>query len=131
MKQIYHPYNKWECYKNGMWRRESKEYELQMMDEVIDFTGNHILYGNAMLEVITKWKFSCENFLTNKSINRKAYIGHAACCFKHKYPEYLVRQAWGKLSEHQMRQANQKAESAIRQWEIHINNKIDNQLKIW
>lgn len=131
MKQIYHPYYKWECFKNGMWRKESKQYEQNMIQEIIDFTGNHILYGDAMFQVIRSWKYSMENFLTNKSINRRAYVGHAACCYEKKYPEYLVREAWGTLTNNQRSLANQRADAAILHWENHIHKKNESQLALW
>lgn len=131
MKQIYHPYYKWECYKNGMWRSETREYQELHINEIIEFTGDYILYGQAMFEVINKWKYSCENFLTNKNINRRAYIGHAACCFAKKYPEYLVREAWGRLTNLQRNLANNKADAAIYHWENFVHKKNDNQLSIW
>ena len=116
MERIYHPYWKWECYKSGMWRKESKEYELSVIDKIINFTGDHELYGESMLKAVRLWKYSCENFLTNLSINRLAYIGHAGCCIEKGYPEYLVRKAWKSLNENQRYLANKKAEKAIKIW---------------
>lgn len=118
MKRIYHPYHKWEEFHLGMWRKESKTYESENLPLIIEFTGNHIEYGKAMIRVINEWKFSCENTLTNESINRKAWIGHAACCIQYGWPEYLVRVAWGKLTERQQLLANNEAEKAIKLWEL-------------
>lgn len=133
VKQIYHPYQNWEDFKNGMWRKETKTYEENTLHEIIEFTGDHILYGNAMLRVIKEWVISCEHNLTNKSINRKAWIGHAACCIEKKYPEYLVRVAWGMLTESQRIEANKKADYAILKWVENFNSKKSNvkQLELW
>lgn len=128
IKRIYHPYWKWECYKNGMWRKETKEYELKNLDEIIKFTSDHLLYGKAMLKAVDLWKYSCDNFLSNVSLNRKAYIGHAGCCIERLYPEYLVRMAWGELTESQRLLANKEAEKAIKIWEQ--NKKLKTILKI-
>ena len=116
MKQIFHPYWKWECYKNGMWRKESKEYEEKWLPKIIEFTGCHISYGSAMVKVVKNWKYCIEHHLTDNSINQKAYIGHAACNIKHGWPEYLVRMAWGYLNEQQQSLANKAAENAINLW---------------
>lgn len=35
-----------------------------------------------------------KNFLTNSSINRKAYLGHCAVFYKLQIPEYIVRISW-------------------------------------
>jgi hypothetical protein len=117
LKKIYHPYWLWEEFKAGMWRKETVGYEQINFESIIEFTGNHEAYGAAMLEVIEHWQISCEDKLTNLSINRKAWLGHAACCYKHGYPEYLVRKAWGTLTENQRELANKKAEEAIKLWE--------------
>jgi hypothetical protein len=123
MNQIYHPYWQWEDYKAGMWRKISKEEELSILPEIIKFTGNYEDYGAAMFEVINHWKYSCEHNLSDMSMNRRAWLGHAACCFKHGYPEYLVREAWNQLSVKQQSLANKMADEAIKAWELkHLNN---------
>jgi hypothetical protein len=111
--RIFHPYWLWECYQNGMWRIESKEYDSKNLDDIIKFTGNHLEYGEAMTLVIRDWRYSPENFLTNTSINRRAYVGHAACCIKFGWPEYLVRQAWNQLTDSQQFLANKEADKRI------------------
>jgi hypothetical protein len=132
MKQIFHPYHIWEDWINGMWRKESREYEEQNLQSIINFTGNHLEYGIAMLRVIGEWKFSSEHNLSNLSVNRQAWIGHAACCIEHGYPEYLVRVAWKELTDKQRFLANNQADIAIKKWEqeqksksIYVNGKID------
>lgn len=130
MRQIYHPYWKWECHKAGMWRTETKDYYLYNIDKAIKFTGDYVAYGEQMLIVVDRWKYSTENFLTNKSINRRAYIGHAACVNAFGWPEYLVRDAWGKLSDLQRNLANKQADIAIRQFELKLS-KNKSQLELW
>ena len=100
-----------------MWRKETKEYEIKNMHNIIEFTGNHSLYGQYMLQAANNWEYSTEHFLSNTSINRKAYIGHSACCIYKGYPEYLVRQAWWELTEHQRTLADAEALKVIKQWE--------------
>ena len=117
MNQIYHPYYKWECYKSGMWSKVDKKTEIELLKKAIEFTGNHKLYGENMLKVSDKWMYSMENFLTNKSINRKAYIGHCAVMYAIFIPEYITRMAWKHLTEQQRNLANKQAEKTILKWE--------------
>jgi len=117
MKRIFHPYHLWEDYINGMWRTVSKDLEAEILPLAIEFTGDHKLYGAAMLQVVEQWPYSCEHNLTNTSINRKAWLGHAACCLKHGWPEYLVRQAWHELTQKQQDDANAQAAKTIRIFE--------------
>lgn len=123
IKQVWHKYWLWEDYQNGMWRKESKQYEQDNLQAVIDFTGNHILYGMYMLLVVNKWSFSMEHNLTNSSINQKAYVGHCACCLYAAYPEYLVRSAWKHLTNEQRTKANEMAYKAIKTWQKEYENK--------
>jgi hypothetical protein len=117
IKQIYHPYSKWECGKNGMWEDVLGVNADKLIELAFRFTSNHVLYGEAMRKVIYKWKYSCENFLTDNSINRKAWLGHAACSLEHKIPENIVRIAWKKLTDDQREKANLQAEKHIKEWE--------------
>ena len=117
IKQIWHHYQLWEDFKAGMWRKEPRENEAELLKIAIEFTGDHIKYGAAMMEVINTWKYSCEHNLSNLSINRKAWIGHAACAYKMNLPEYIVREAWGRLSDLQRYMANKMADNSIIEWE--------------
>jgi len=123
MKQAFHHHEKWEEYIYGMWRTVSKEVECQILPLAVEFTGNHKLYGLAMLRVISEWPISCEQNLTNVSINRRAWLGHAACCLQHGWPEYLVRQAWHHLSQKQQEDANAKASEVIKIFESKYRKK--------
>lgn len=129
MRRVYHHYKKWEDFKAGMYSRSLDE-ELDLK-KAIEFTGNHDAYGLAMKEVVEKWKFSCEHNLTNLNINRKAWLGHAACSFKMKLPEYIVRSAWGLLTEPQRILANAQADKWIEYWEANILKKQNRQLSLW
>lgn len=117
MERIYHPYNVWEDYKNGMWRKETPENEKKLLDKAIDFMGNHEEYGAWMMRVIKEWPLTCQHNLTDTTQNRKAFIGHCACCLAFCCPEYITRDAWGYLTKKQQDDANRQAEKAIALWE--------------
>lgn len=132
IKQIFHPCSKWECAKNGMWNDVLGEESEKLLQLAISFTGNHLLYGEAMKKVIYSWKYSCENFLTDKNINRKAWLGHAACSLELKLPENVVRMAWKFLSNEQRDLANKQAEKYIKEWETNfIYKKLSTQLDLF
>ena len=114
-KRVYHPYWDWEEIDFNMWGSVSDRKKA--LQEAINFTGDHKLYGRFMMRVVNEWPISCENALTDYSINRKAWVGHAACAMARQIPEDIVRQAWGHLTDEQRILANKKAESAIKQWE--------------
>ena len=83
----------------------------------IEFTGDAGLYGRYMMRVVNEWPVSCENALTDYSINRRAWIGHAAVALALQIPEDITRLAWGKLNGEQQLLANKEASKAISSWE--------------
>lgn len=112
-----------------MWSKVDKQTEIELLKKAIEFTGDHILYGSAMKEVAFKWKNSMINFLTNKSINRRAYLGHCAVYYKLQIPEYIVRKAWKELTEKQRILADNVAEQTIKEWELWYIRKSMNILR--
>jgi hypothetical protein len=117
IKRMYHPYWDWECYKAGMWREPTSAEKAELLPIAVTFTGDADLYGSFMMKVIEEWPFACEHHLTDPHINRKAWVGHAACCMAKGCPEGVTRAAWGHLTEEQRAAANIQAGRAISEWE--------------
>ena len=95
MKRLWRPYWEWECYKHGMWSRVPRDQERELVLKAIDFTGDAELYGSWMVKAVHEFTVSCSHHLTDQSLNKRAYIGHAACALALGLPEYIVRKAWG------------------------------------
>lgn len=117
MIRVHHPYQKWEEFHSGMWRDVPLEYGRILLEKAVEFTGDAELYGSFMLRVVDEWPVSCEHNLTCSSLNRQAWIGHAAACIAIKCPEHITRLAWHRLSKDQQDRANAKADKAIEKWE--------------
>lgn len=115
LPRVWHPVEDWEEIKFNMWGTVSDR--ASFLKRAIDFTGNWELYGDHMDLVILEWPISCENALTDYSLNRKAWVGHAACALYMQCPEDITRLAWGYLSDEQRTMANRRAAIAIRDWE--------------
>lgn len=113
--RIYHPWDKLEEVKANMWGEA--EDRKDMLAKAIKFTGDHKLYGSFMRRVIVEWPISCENALTDHSLNKKAWIGHAACAMAISCPEDITREAWGHLTDGQQLLANKEAARALQSWE--------------
>lgn len=64
IKRIYHHHDKWEEVPAGMWAATPTCYRKMLVENAIDFTGDHELYGRYMLRVIKLWPYSCEHNLT-------------------------------------------------------------------
>lgn len=115
LKRVYHPYQAWEEISHNMWG--SVDDKANMLERAIEFTGDYKRYGSFMLRVIDEWPISCENALTDYHLNRRAWVGHAACALAIKCPEDITRKAWGYLNYEQQLLANKEAERAIQTWE--------------
>jgi hypothetical protein len=124
IKRIYHHHEKWEEVEAGMWAATPSQFRKMLVDNAVDFTGDHVLYGSYMLKVIKLWPYSCEHNLTAISTNRRAWVGHAACCMAIGVAEDVTREAWHYLTKKQQDLANGQATIAIKQWEI--NHRIKN-----
>jgi hypothetical protein len=109
-----------------MWSKVNKETEVLMLKKAIEFTGNHILYGKSMKKVIYSWNNTMKNHLTNMSMNRRAFLGHCAVCYKFQIPEYIVRSAWKHLDDDQRRLADLQAETTIKEWELWYTKELEN-----
>lgn len=117
MKRIYHPYWTWEDWQAGMWGSVSKAEAAALLTKAVEFTGNATLYGSYMQRVIREWPIACEHNLTETSMNRQAWIGHAATAMAlGGCPETITRQAWAHLTQEQQDAANEQAQQAIDQW---------------
>jgi len=113
--RVYHPVNEWEEIEANMWGEVSNRSAF--LKKAIAFTSDHKKYGRFMIKVTTEWPISCENALTDKNLNRKAWIGHAATALALACPEDITREAWGHLTDDQRTLANREADRAISIWE--------------
>lgn len=116
LKRTYVPYWEWEDWQSGMWRKLPKDQEEEFLRKAIDFTGDHVRYGEAMKEVVWKWNRTMLNSLTNTSINRRAFLGHCAVQMKINCPEYITRMAWKELTDEQRYLADKVAQETIDYW---------------
>ena len=114
LERVYHPISKWEEISHGMW--SDVEDKTVILKRARAFTGNHKIYGSYMIRVIVEWPISCENALTDSSLNQRAWIGHAACALAIGCPEDITREAWGHLTDEQRLLANNEADRALRCW---------------
>jgi len=74
------------------------------------------LFNECMRRVSEEWKYSCENFLTNTSINRVAWLGQAAMCIYTGIPS-CFRGGFKRLSPREQSRANSAAEHFLFVWE--------------
>jgi hypothetical protein len=116
MKQLYHHYLDWEDWKNGMYDdvNYGKGERIVLAAELLK---NESELHSAMIYVSENWICSAEENLTNETINRRAWLGQAACCYQCKASESETRAAWALLTNGERDKANRIAEQIIEKWQ--------------
>ena len=115
MERIFHHYNLWEDFHAGMYD-ESKDDRQTRVAKAAQILGTPELCQAAMEKVITEWEIATEYNLSNAEINRKAWLGQAACACFAGIHEDETREAWGTMTEAQRIKANEIAATIIRAW---------------
>lgn len=114
-----------------MWRNVHGSERKKYLEKAIEFTGNARLYGEYMMKAIEQWPMSCEHNLTDQSMNKQAWVGHAACCIALGCPEDITREAWHYLTQEQQDEANAMADLAIAKWQESYLRGKTGQLTLW
>lgn len=114
--RFFHTFDKWECYKHGFYdtKKEGMSQE-ECEQEYFKFLTNLPEFEIALEHIITNWKYSCEHYLTNNSMNRIAWLGQASAAYSKGIPSKYCsgRQL---LSEVQKKEANELALKHLNKW---------------
>jgi ParB-like chromosome segregation protein Spo0J len=116
--RVFHPFSKWECYKAGFYATglEGKQ-RADCEHEYAEFLANDDMFRDALEHVVAEWKHSCEHYLTNRAMNRIAYLGQAAAAYALGLPS-VYRGGYFLLDEAQKERANQTALEYLNKWLI-------------
>lgn len=113
--RIWHHYDLWEDYHNGMYE-EDREGRKERVLRAAEILGDPSICETAMRKVVAEWPFASEYNLSNGEINRRAWLGQAACSCYGGVHEDETREAWGLLSNEQRVKANGIATQIIKSW---------------
>lgn len=115
LKRIYHHCEKLE--ESPMWGNCKSTEKDELIQKSFNLLSNPGAFKAACRMVLIKWPFSSEHNLSARVLNRKAWMGWAACCVAHGSTEYTTRNAWRFLSDEQQKIANEIANQVIMEWE--------------
>jgi len=125
LNRIYHHYEMWEDWKHGFYNNASGSEKEKYKNISINMFNSEELTRQNMRRVINEWVCSCEHNLTNKGMNKIAYIGQAACCIYGGVPSTVTMECWSLLPKEVQDRSNKIAEEIIKEW---INNNKNIQL---
>lgn len=116
MNQFYSHHDNWEDFKNGMYCGTISN-DTGLSDKAKSLLCNPDLFYSTIKKMIVDWPIATKVNLTNKGINRRSWLGHAACSFLYNVPEIITRIAWKEMNEVQQFEANTVAEKCIIEFE--------------
>lgn len=119
--RIFHTYEKWECHKAGFYASKKDGMTAEECEiAYAEFLSNENRFKEALENVITKWKYSCEHYLTNKSMNRIAWLGQASMCYSTGVPSKFCS-GYNLLTDEQKQKANNIALDFLNKWLLENN----------
>lgn len=125
--RIFHTYDKWECHKAGFYKSNKDDWSHEECEEEFKrILSDQVLFSEILNKLIIEWKYSCEHYLTNKSMNRIAWLGQAAVCFHSGVPS-KYSSVWFDIPEDIREKANNTALKYLNKWLL-INNRLENDM---
>jgi hypothetical protein len=115
--RIYHTWDKWECYRAGFFEVRAPK---GLIDEDCETLYSVLLrdtneFKSVMSAIVKEWPMSCEHNLTNERMNRIAWMGQAALCYKYKIPA-RYRGGYNLLTVEEQQAADEAALEYINIW---------------
>lgn len=113
--RIFHTYDKWECTKSNFYK---STHDTLSADEAREAYADFLKsadFKKATEGVIKDWKHSCEHYLTNKAMNRIAWMGQASAAYAKGLPSVFCS-GFNLLTVEQQEKANKIALQAINKW---------------
>ena len=115
MKQVFHPYQVWEGYLNGMYEpcKEGRYKRVKIAEWLL---SNPDKLRENMQRVTDEWPLETEHVLSDASISHRAWLGQSACNIYGGVKEDETREAWCRLTERQRKEANKVADEVDKRW---------------
>jgi ParB-like chromosome segregation protein Spo0J len=114
--RIFHTWDKWECYKSGFYENSHKKLSHEECESKFkEILSNKNLFEKGLIGVIENWKYSCEHYLTNGSMNRIAWLGQAAVCYLSGVSSRYSG-SWFDIDEAKREEANNIALEYLNKW---------------
>ena len=112
----FHTFDKWECHKAGFYASKKEGMTADQCKEAYaEFLRDDQRFRDGMSGVINTWANSCEHYLTNRAMNRIAWMGQAAMCYSTGVPSVFCS-GFNLLTDDEQQHANELALEYINKW---------------
>ena len=119
--RIFHTFEKWECHKAGFYAYKRDGLTAEQCELAYrDFLSDDERFRIGLQGVLDNWVNSCEHYLTNRSMNRIAWLGQAAMCYVTKVPSKFCA-GFNLLTSDQQGRANKIALEYLNKWMVKYN----------
>jgi hypothetical protein len=117
VERIYHTWDKWECYKAGFFEvRPPKHFtDEDCQERYATLLKDIEEFKRIMMIIIEEWVYSCQHNLTNDRMNRIAWMGQSALCYKFGIPA-RYRGGYNLLTIDEQNKADEAALEIINVW---------------
>ena len=114
--RIFHTFDKWECHKAGFYASKKEGMTQERCEQAYaEYLSNDELFKAGLQGVFDNWINSCEHYLTNKAMNRIAWLGQAAMCYSTGIPSKFCA-GFNLLTQEQQERANEIALEGLNYW---------------
>jgi ParB-like chromosome segregation protein Spo0J len=114
--RIFHTHDKWECHKAGFYASRKEGLTAEQCEVMYaNFLSDDERFRMGLNGVIKDWKHSCEHYLTNRAMNRIAWLGQAAMCYGTGVPSVFCS-GFNQLTPEQQNVANETALEYLNLW---------------
>lgn len=114
-ERIFHTFDKWECAKAGLYASTAPGMTAEEAESAFAEFFRSGKFEETARQVTKQWKHSCEHYLTNKAMNRIAWLGQASVCLATGIPSKFSA-GWNLLSEEQQDENNEIALKVLNDW---------------
>lgn len=113
--RIFMHHELWECWRNDLYKNRKPDNEKIEKSKII--LQSVELCDFHFSRVVSCWPNSSKVHLSNKTINRQAWLGHASFCISHGANENEGIMAWHLITENEQHRANAIADFYILKFE--------------
>lgn len=117
--QFFSHFKYWGDYKNGFYSRDNQS---NLQNKCFEFFENENIFKTCQ-KVKKDWKYSYNINLSNKTINRRAWLGQAGCNYYCGASFLTTIDTWRKLSQFVQYRCNEIADKFVKEYDNEKGNR--------